>query len=203
MTTSRTDVRHDQRHAQQWASFGLTAPALASGQTLGSTRPGIEVRLDEHRVRSLLERPTPSRRRLSWNNGGELDDRPRHEPNRTANLTTSNQTATLGQQLVVLDLAGPHAGSRGDITDTNFRVRLTADKGCGDLRHPPARSTMLEVRATYSDRHDDHDGAGQTTTTNLADQNLQGPGTACTTGVAELLRGRRRDAQPARLLGRP
>lgn len=78
------------------------------------------------------------------------------------------------------DPATPHTWVRDDFSNTNFRVRLTSSENCSGSR--TFSVDMLDVRITW----DFTTEAGTTTvTTNLTDQLLRGPGTACTSGKGD------------------
>ena len=168
--------------AQQWASFAITPPAMAPDQTLGSLQ-GIEVNLNNARLSAACASTTNRFTvNLSWDNGNTWSTTPSGspQPNRLTLLTTGGATsATLGSGSSFSVWPG-HSWNTGDLADGQFRVRVTATKGCGTagtrllLDH-------LEVRATWSTTRTVM--VPQTTTTNLADKLLEGPGTACTTGT--------------------
>jgi hypothetical protein len=73
--------------------------------------------------------------------------------------------------------AGHPTWVQSDLADANFRVRVQANKGCataGTL----VRLDMVEVRASFT--IDTVTTSTSIVTTPIADQNLKGPGTACT-----------------------
>ncbi len=72
-----------------------------------------------------------------------------------------------------------------DFSDTNFRLRLTAAKGCGTAGLT-LNVDMIQVRVYYSMSTTTTTTSVQTTA--VADQNLQGPGTACGSGIANCFR---------------
>jgi hypothetical protein len=155
---------------------------MAPDQTLGSLQ-GIEVNLNNARLSAACASTTNRFTvNLSWDNGNNWSTTPSGspQPNRLTLLTTGGATsATLGSGSSFSVWPG-HSWNTGDLADGQFRVRVTATKGCGTagtrllLDH-------LEVRATWSTTMTVM--VPQTTTTNLADKLLEGPGTACTTST--------------------
>ena len=158
--------------AQQWSSFGLTN-GLAGNQVITSVQ-GLEVRLTNFLVSAGCS-STFINVAVSWDGGTTWTT----STNRTPALTTSNQTATFGSSSS-LSAWTTHTWVPGDIANNKFLVRLTSTKGCG-TSGLQIRDNMLDVRATY--RVDTTTQVPVTTTTNLPDQLLHGPGTTCTTGT--------------------
>jgi hypothetical protein len=157
---------------QQWQTFGLMS-GLAGNQTITSIS-GIEVRLTNVRLSTSCSSSYVNAA-VSWDNGGSWTT----STNRTPALTTSNQTATFGSSSSLAAWT-THTWVPSDISNANFRVRLTASRGCGTTT-VQFRVDMLQVRVTY--RVDTTTQQTTTTTTNLADTLLRGPGSACTTGT--------------------
>jgi Flp pilus assembly protein TadG len=118
---------------------------------------------------------------LHWTTDGANNRAPA-----TTSLTTNNATDyTLGaaNSVSAWPLASPaHTWAGADLGNSNFRVRVTAAKGC-TTSNRTLRIDQLEVRATFNV---DTWVPPQTTTvtTNLGDVPLQGPGTACGNGIA-------------------
>jgi hypothetical protein len=158
--------------AQQWQTYGLNN-GLAGNQTMTSLN-GLEVRLTNFRLNNACSNSFINVA-LSWNDGGTWTT----SNNRTPALTTSNQTVTFGSSSG-LGAWTTHSWVPGDISNANFRVRLTATKGCA-TSGIQIRNDLIEVRATYT--VDTVTQVPQTTLTNVPDKLLQGPGTACTTGT--------------------
>jgi hypothetical protein len=158
---------------QQWSTFGLTS-SLAANQSVTAIN-GIEVRLSDTFLSAACA-SSMVRVALSWNNGTNWTT----TTTQTGALTTTNTTDyTLGSSSSLAAWGG-HAWVPGDISDANFRARITAIKGCATagIRFSV---DMLEVRVSYT--IDTATPTPVTTTTTLADKNLQGPGTGCTTGA--------------------
>jgi Flp pilus assembly protein TadG len=164
---------------QEFGSFGLFN-AVAANQTVTAIR-GIEVRLTDA-IKSESNCTTAKIRvALSYNQGANWTSP--IAGNLTGNLSTSNQTFTFGSSssFAAWPLASPsHSWDVSDLSNTNFRLRLTANKSGGSCSASnEIRLDMLEVRATYT--VDTTTTTTSTVTTVLPDQNLQGPGTACAT----------------------
>ena len=160
--------------AQQWGTFGTTI-SLGSGQSLTSI-DGIEVRLSDAYVSATCTN-SKIKVELSWNNGTNWTT----TTTQTGNLTTTSSTDyTLGSSSS-LSAWGGHTWAQNDFSNANFRVRTTAIKGCA-TSGTQLRLDMLEVRVSYT--IDTATSTPVTTTTNLTDTNLKGPGSACTTGAA-------------------
>ena len=159
---------------QQWSTFGLDS-GLAANQTITAIN-GIEVRLSDTFLSAACA-SSMVRVALSWNNGTNWTT----TTTQTGALTTTNTTDyTLGSSSSLAAWGG-HSWVPADITDANFRARITAIKGCATAGIQ-FRVDMLEVRASYT--IDTATPTPITTTTTLADVNLKGPGNACSTGAA-------------------
>ena len=171
-------------NGQMWSGFGFYA-GLGANQTPTAVR-GIEVRLSDA-YKSVADCTTATIRvALSYDQGSHWTTAV--AANLSGNLPTSTTSGdyTLGSasSLAAWPLASPaHTWDETDLSNTDFRLRLTANKSGGTCSAGnEIRLDMLEVRATY-----DIDTATTTTntvTTTLPDQNLQGPGTACGTVAA-------------------
>jgi Flp pilus assembly protein TadG len=162
--------------AQQWRAFGMTIPTPTANQNV--TILGIEVRLQDAFVSATCA-STRIRAALSWDVGGTF-----------VNLTTPVETPNLGTSTTAGDYTlgsaanttawGTRTWSRTDFSDTNFRVRLTAVKGCATAA-TRINLDMLEVRVSYQVATTTTTTTDVTTTTNDL---LEGPGTACANGAA-------------------
>ncbi len=170
--------------AQQWSGFGLLSGATAIpspgvGQTL--TIVGLQLRLTDAWMASACA-GTTIKADVSWNGGtnwGSQIATP-NLPTPVASAGTYTLPAAGGATSTTAWGPGtPHTWVRADFSDTNFRARLTVVKGCTTL--PQTNLDMLEARVYWS--MDTTTTTTVTTTTPIADQNLQGPGTACA-GVA-------------------
>ncbi|MDP9484088.1 MAG: pilus assembly protein TadG-related protein, partial [Chloroflexota bacterium] len=164
---------------QQWGTYGFLSgasaiPSPGAGQVVTIT--GLEVRLQDAYVSAAC---TNSRidAAMNWNAGA------------AANWSTTNGTGNLSINTSAGDYTFPASGGststaawgghtwiRNDFSDANFRIRLTAVKGCATAG-TSINLDMLEVRVHWNVATT----TSTTTTvqTNLTDQNLQGPGTAC------------------------
>ena len=172
---------------QQWSAFGLLSggaavPNPGSGQVLSIV--GIQVRLTDAWINAACAGST-LKAALSWNGGSTFG---------TDVATTALQGTAAGGNATSFTLPAsggassttawgpgtPHNWVRNDLTDANFRVRLTATRGCAAT--PQFNLDQLEVRVYWS--MDTTTVTSVTTTTPLTDKNLQGPGTSCTNGAA-------------------
>jgi hypothetical protein len=96
-------------------------------------------------------------------------------------VTAGDYTFGTATTLTSWPLAAPaHTWTGNDLGNTNFRLRLTANKGCATAG-TQLRVDQIEVQANYLF---DRLNPPVTTMTNLADVALKGPGIPCTTGVA-------------------
>ncbi len=113
---------------QQLSTFGLLSggsaiPTPGTGQAL--TINGIEVRLSDAFLSANCSNSTIGVQ-LSWDAGTTWSTAVA-----TSTLGTNNQTDyLLGSSSTTSDW-GAHSWVRNDFSDTNFRIRLTANKGCG------------------------------------------------------------------------
>ncbi len=166
---------------QQWGTFafltgGSAIPNPGGGQVL--TIKGLEVRISDAFISAACAN-SKINVDMSWNIG--------------ANWSTVQATGILTTNTSSGDYLLPAAGGatstatwgvhpwvRNDFSDANFRLRFTAVKGCATAGLT-LNADMLEVRVSWS--MDTTTISPVTTTTTLADQNLQGPGSVCTTGV--------------------
>jgi hypothetical protein len=124
---------------QQWRDFGL-APTLAANQSM-TTPIGIEVRFTKANVSATCAN-SQIRVDLSWNGGATWSS-----TQTTANLTTTNLNVTFGSAANTT-VWGAHSWTYSDFTDTNFRIRFTALKGCATAG-TTLRLDMLEIRVSY------------------------------------------------------
>ena len=101
----------------------------------------------------------------------------------TAALTTSAANSTLGTttSMATWAFSPAHSWSGGDLSNSNFKVRLTAVKGCVTAG-TSLRADQLRVNAYFDINTQTTSTSVQTTS--IADQNLKGPGTACPMGVS-------------------
>ncbi len=165
---------------QQWSGFGLLSggsaiPSPGAGQTL--TIVGLQVRLTDAWIDVSCAGST-IQADLSWNDGTNWSSQiatpslptPVGSAGTYALPSSGGATST-----AAWGPASPHTWVRNDFTDTNFRVRLTAVRGCGST--PQFNLDMLEVRVYWS--MDTTTSTTTTVTSAIPDQDLQGPGSPC------------------------
>ena len=131
---------------QMWSTFGLQGggsaiPTPATGQTL--TIVGVEARLSDAFVSATCANSTIGVD-LSWNGGSSWSTRLT-----TPALTTSTSAGdhTLGASDAT-SAWGAHTWVRDDFSDSSFRIRLQANKGCGTAS-TTLRVDMLEIRVSW------------------------------------------------------
>ena len=188
-TTTRPAVGH---------GFGLTSggrrlPSPGAGQTL--TIVGLEVRLsDTSGSRPVHE--LPRKVDLSWNSGttwGTAIASP--DPDDASPVRARDLPPPAGDRY--LGSGGAHSWTRNDFSDANFRVRLTAFKGCATAG--TVSLDTLEVRASTSIDTDHRPRSRPRRARRRPEP--PGPGHACANGVANCYKADGAVAQPARLLG--
>ena len=148
---------------QQWSTFGL----LSGGSAIPS--PGANQVLSITGIRSACRtRPCPRPAAnstigvdLSWDGGGTWSTAVM-----TPSLGTNTSTGdyTLGSNSAT-SAWGSRTWGRNDFSDTNFRVRLTANKGCATAG-TTLRVDMMEARVSWN---------VETTTTTWNQQTLSVP----------------------------
>ena len=167
----------------QWGTFGLTSggspliPSPGSGQSLSIV--GMEVRLSDAFVSAACANSN-IKVETTWNNGGTWSTQIASTPALTT-TTTADYTVPSTNGSTSTAAWGGHSWVRGDFTDANFKLRLTATKGCATAG-TTLNLDQLQVRVYWS--MDTTTTTSVTTTTPLTDKNLQGPGTSCTNGAA-------------------
>jgi hypothetical protein len=164
-------------NAYQFGSFGLNT-GLGAGQTIRVVN-GIEVQLSDAYMNNTGCASSRIRVDLSWNNGGNWTS----TTTQTAFLSTNNSTDyTLGSASSMAAWGG-HSWVPADLSNANFRLRITGIKaGSSCAGATQIRLDMLEVRVSYT--IETITPTPVPVTTNLADVNLRGPGSNCTTGKA-------------------
>ncbi len=167
---------------QQWSNFDLLDGLVAATDRAGDVN-GIEVELNDTYVTSACS-DVGIAVALSYDGGT-------HWTTATANnrvpasgsLGTSAATDyALGDasNLNAWPLASPsHTWTGNDLGNSNFRLRLTANQDCG--AGPLVRVDQIRVRARFDVVRTTP--TVTTVTTTLPDANLQGPGSACASGV--------------------
>jgi hypothetical protein len=151
-------------------------PTPTAGQTLDIV--GIQVRLSDAFINSSCGSAN-FEVALSWNNGSSWSST--QDVPASGSLGTTTSTDYVVGSSTSMSGWGGHTWVRNDFSNTNFRVRVTATEGCSNSR--TFSIDMLDVRITW-----DYTVPVTTTTTvttNLPDQNLQGPGTVCTSGKTQ------------------
>ncbi len=164
---------------QQWGGFGAQSgmQTPAAGETLAIT--GLQVRLSDAFINSSCSSARLSVA-LSWN-GGTSWSSDVMVPSAAGNLTTTNTADYTVGSATSMSNWGGHPWVRTDFSDTNFRVRLSPTEGCTGSR--TFSVDQLGVRITWE--FTTPVTTTTTVTTNLPDQLLRGPGTACTSGKME------------------
>ena len=129
--------------SQQWSGFGLTSGAgsIPATGTVGNTTTsvaivGLQVQIDDALVSAACTGLNPNSTigvSLSWNGGSNWSSMVNTTTPWNPTLTYLPTSATTGDYTIGNNNNttpwGAHAWTRGDFTDTNFRVRLTANKG--------------------------------------------------------------------------
>ncbi len=178
--------------SQQWSGFGLTtgAGSLPAVGTSGNTTTsvaivGLQVQIDDALVSAACGGANPNSTigvSLSWNGGGTWSSMV-NTTTPWGTLTYLPTSATTGDYTIGntnnTTPWGAHAWTRGEFTDTNFRVRLTANKGSSCAAATFLYVDQLQVRVHYQVTRT----YGAVTTT--ATYQLEGPGTACANGAAD------------------
>lgn len=168
---------------QQWGDFDLLT-GLSADET-ATTVLGIQVRLsDVHLSASCGATTNTVRVALSFDGGVSWTNNvagPLPAGNITPNLGTSTSTGdyTFGSatSLAAWPFTPGHTWTGDDLGNSNFRVRLTANKACG-TSGTQLRVDQIEVRADFL--YDRWNPPVTTTTYSaITDQVLGRPGTAC------------------------
>jgi Flp pilus assembly protein TadG len=167
---------------QQWSAFGflsggsppIPAPITSGNPTTAINIIGLQVSIEDAFVSAACANSTIGVA-LSWNNGTNWSTIVN-----TANLGTnvSNGDYTLGNNNNTTPW-GTHTWIRNDFADTSFRVRLTANKGCGTagttLNVDRFRVSVFYTITTTT--------TTTTTSTATATYQLRGPGAFCANGA--------------------
>lgn len=179
--------------SQQWSGFGLTSGAgsIPATGTVGNTTTsvaivGLQVQIDDALVSAACTGLNPNSTigvSLSWNGGSNWSSMVNTTTPWNPTLTYLPTSATTGDYTIGnannTTPWGAHAWTRGDFTDTNFRVRLTANKGATCASGTYLYVDQLRVQVAYRVSRT----FGAVTTT--ASYQLRGPGTACLNGAAD------------------
>jgi hypothetical protein len=161
----------------QWGDFsaqsGIPNPSGAEVLTI----VGLQVRLSDAFINSTCASARYDVE-LSWNNGSSWST-PVAVPTSGALGTTNSTDYVVGSSTSTSDW-GSHTWVRNDLSDSNFRIRVEANESCSSTR--TFSIDMVDVRVTW-----DFTTAASTTTvtSNVADQNLRGPGSTCTSGKTQ------------------
>jgi hypothetical protein len=164
---------------QQWSGFDAQSgmPNPGAGETLDIV--GLQVRLSDAFLNSTCS-GAHFEVELSWNNGTNWSTAVDVPSSGNLGTNSSSGDYTLGSTSN-MTAWGAHAWVPADISNLNFRLRLTGTKsGGGCAGATQLRVDMLEVRLHYNFNR----ATTTTTTTTLPDQLLQGPGTGCVVGAA-------------------
>ncbi len=159
---------------QQFGNLNLLG-GLAFNQSVTAVN-GLEVRLTDAFVTAACAN-SKIQVAVSWNAGTTWSTAVTATPALGTNTTTGDYTLGANNSLAAWTNAGHPTWTQSDLSDANFRVRIQAVKGCATAG-TNLRLDMIEVQATYT--IDTVTSSTSTVTTPIADQNLQGPGTACT-----------------------
>ncbi len=148
-SVSAADTNYDYATAnnavQYFGDFGLNT-GLPSGEAISGNITGLTVKLNNYRLSANCSGTNKINVALSWNNGGNWTT----VTAATANMTnTTNQSVTFGTTTATTFWTGHTTWTASDISDANFRIRLTAAKTCstGSVR---LRLDQLQVRAYYT-----------------------------------------------------
>lgn len=160
-----------------WGGFNAQSgmPTPGAGETL--TIAGIQVRLSDAFLNSSCS-GAHFDVSLSWN-GGSSWSTVVNAPS-SGSLNTTNSSDYVVGSATSTSTWGGHTWIRNDFSDSNFRVRL-ATAGCGNSR--TFNVDMLDVRITWN--YTVPVTTTTTVTSNVPNQNLRGPGSACTTGKTQ------------------
>ncbi len=162
----------------QWgdlnAQSGIPTPSGAEVLTI----VGIQVRLTDAFINSSCASAHVDVE-LSWNNGNSWTTDLAAPASGSLGTNTSNGDYVIGSSTSTSPW-GSHTWVRNDFSDSNFRVRLTASEGCSGSR--TFSVDRVDVRITWDFTSE---ASTTTVTSDVPDQNLEGPGTACTSGKAQ------------------
>ncbi len=129
---------------QQFGGFGLNAGPFASGESITGNMTGLQVELTNVSVSATCA-STRITVALSWNGGGNWTT----VTAQTALLTTTASSITFGSAASTAFWTGHTTWSASDVSDANFRVRLTGVKGCATAG-TQLRIDRLRVQANYN-----------------------------------------------------
>ena len=165
-----------------FGGFDLS-PTLGTGESVTSIR-GLQVFLDDAWLQNACG---TSRIQVQVSENAGTDWSTPITTNQTGALPTGSNNAadsnwgSANNFSVWTQSGGRTWNNTSDFSAANFRVRLTAVKGC-TTAGLEIRLDSLRVVATYNTTYIVM--VPTPTTTTLTDVNLRGPGTACSTGVS-------------------
>ncbi len=169
---------------QQFGTFAFSLPTPAANQALSIV--GLTVQLTDTFLSASCSNSKVNVD-LTWNasNATPTWSTVVATPTLATNTTTGDYLLPASGGTTSTSAWGGHSWDASDFTDANFGLRLTAAKGCG-TSGLTLNVDRIQVRVYYS-------MATTTTTTStqytaVADQNLQGPGTACGSGITNCYR---------------
>ncbi len=168
---------------QQFGDFNITLPTPNANQSLSIV--GLTVQLTDTFVSATCANSKVNVD-LTWNASNATPTW--SSVVATPNLTTSTSTDyTLPASGGTTSTSawGGHSWDASDFTNADFQMRITAVKGCATAG-TNLRADMIQVRVYYSMSTTTTTTSVQTTA--VADQNLQGPGTACGSGIVNCYR---------------
>lgn len=169
---------------QQWGTFGflsggsppIPAPIVAGNPTTSINIIGLQVSIEDAFISAACANSTIGFA-FSWN-GGTTWSTVVNTP--VLGTNTSNGDYTLGNNNNTTPW-GAHSWTRNDFSDATFRIRLTANKGCGPAGAPPTLNVdRFRVSAFYTITTTT---TTTNTTTTTATYPLRGPGAGCANGA--------------------
>lgn len=161
------------------APTAMPTPTAAGDTSTAISIVGLQVMLNGARVDATCSNSTIAvavsyNGGTSWTTSSNVTTNP-------SRLTTTARNYTFGasNSLSAWTFSSGHTWVRDDFSDANFRIRLTANKGCGGA--PNLQLNQLQVIVSYTVTTTTATESPQTTTATYA---LTGPGTPCANGVA-------------------
>ncbi len=169
---------------QRFGSFGISLPNPAANQSLSIV--GLTVQLTDTFLSAACSNSKVNVD-LTWNGGNATPTWSTvvATPNLATNTTNGDYLLPASGGTTSTSAWGGHSWVPGDFSNTNFGLRITAAKGCG-TSGLMLNVDMIQVRVYYSMSTTTSTTSVQTTP--VADQNLQGPGTACGSGIINCYR---------------
>jgi hypothetical protein len=173
---------NNQLQAFSGFSFGLPTPAANQALTID----GVVVLVSDAFVSASCS-STNIKVDLSWNasNATPTWSTAIATPNLATSTTTGDYTLPSSGGTTSTSAWGGHSWVPSDFSSSNFGLRFTSVKGCGTsgltLNADQIQVTVYYTMATTTT-------TTSTQYTSVPDQNLQGPGTACGSGITNCYR---------------